>query len=65
MYNILNGANRWQMHDFLFDENSNICSIFHHLRDIRKTNKMQTLDLEIKVNIKEEKNGIYAVRLEM
>ena len=25
MYNIRTGTNRWQMHDFLFDGNSNIC----------------------------------------
>ena len=47
MYNIRNGAIRWQMHDFLFDGNSNVCSISHHLRDIRKSNKMSKLfDLE-------------------
>ena len=28
---IRNGANLWQIHDFLLDGNSNVFSIFHHL----------------------------------
>ena len=27
-------------HDLLFDDTSNVCSISHHLRDIRKSNKI-------------------------
>ena len=30
MYNSRSGANRWQMADFLYDGNSNVCSISHH-----------------------------------
>ena len=45
MYNICNGAIRWQMHYFLFDGNSNVCWISHHLQDIRKT-KCQQSDIE-------------------
>ena len=43
-YNILNGAIRWRMHDFLCDVNSNICSNSYRLRDVRK--KCQNVDLE-------------------
>ena len=32
--------------DLLFDSYSNCCSIFHHLRVIRKSNKMQMFELE-------------------
>ena len=59
MHNIRGGASRWQTHDFLFDGNSNVCSISHHLQDIRKTNKMQSLTLKIKVKVMEEKNGCF------
>ena len=54
MYNIRNGVIRWQIHDFLFDSSSNICSISKHLRDIRKNND-KTLTLKIKVKVNEEK----------
>ena len=36
MCNIRCGAIRWQMHDFLSDGNSNVCSISDRLRDFRK-----------------------------
>ena len=45
-YNICSDAIRWQIHDFLCDGNSIVCSICHHLRDIRKTNKMRKFDLQ-------------------
>ena len=46
MYNIPNDAIRWQIHDFLFDDNNNVCTIFFHLWDILKTNKIPMFDLE-------------------
>ena len=33
-------ANRKATHDFLFDDNSSVCSVSHHLRDTRKPNKI-------------------------
>ena len=45
MYNIHIGAIRWQIPDFLSDDNSNVSSISHRLRDIRKW-KSQNSDLE-------------------
>ena len=36
-------TNQEVIQDFIFDGNSNICSIYHHLRDIRKSNKMPTV----------------------
>ena len=39
MYNIHRGTIRWQIHYFLSDGNSNVCSSFHHMQDIRKTRK--------------------------
>ena len=32
LYNIRSGAIRWQIPDFLSDDNSNVCSIYHHLQ---------------------------------
>ena len=46
IYNVRGGVIRWQIHDFLSDDNSNICSISHRLRDIRKQEKCQNFDLE-------------------
>ena len=46
MYNIHSDAIRSQMHDFLYDGNSNVFSISRHLRDIRKSNKCQKFNLE-------------------
>ena len=40
-------------------------SISHNFRDIRKLNQFQEFDLEMMVNVKEEKNGTCAIRLEM
>ena len=37
------GQCQGQMNDFLFDTNSNVCSISHHLQDIRKLNKMKNI----------------------
>ena len=31
---------QWQIYHFLFDSHSNVCSISHHLRDVRKYDKM-------------------------
>ena len=45
MYNIRGSAIRWQIHDFLSDGNSNVCSISRLLRDIGKINKMQKFAL--------------------
>ena len=42
MYNTI----RWPIPDFLTDDNSNVCSISHHLRNIRKVKKLQTLTFE-------------------
>ena len=36
MYSVCNGAIEWLIPDFLSDGNSNVCSTFHLLRDIRK-----------------------------
>ena len=44
MYNIHNGAIRWQIPDFLFYDTSNVCSISHHFRNICKNDK--SFDLE-------------------
>ena len=38
MYNIRTGAIRWRIPDFIYDGYSNVCSISHHLWDIRQTN---------------------------
>ena len=46
MHNIRYDAIRWQRHDFLFDGKSNVCFIFHDLRDIRNTRKIPNSDLE-------------------
>ena len=43
-YNIRCGAIRWKMFDFLSDVNSNVRSISHRLRDIRKS--MQNFNIE-------------------
>ena len=61
MYIIRNGAIRWQMHDFLFVLVMFALSLT--VRDIRKSNKMQSLNLKMKV--KEEKHGTFAIRPEM
>ena len=45
-YNIRSGVMRWQMPDFLSDGNSNVCSISHRLPNIRKSRKLQDIDLE-------------------
>ena len=50
MYNIHSNAIRLQIHNFLSDSNSNVCSITRHLRHVHKSNKM-------KVKIK-EKTGV-------
>ena len=57
LYNIRNGEIRWQIPDFLTVGSNNVCFIFHHLRDIRKSNKMQSLTLKMKVSVKEEKTS--------
>ena len=49
-----------QIHDFLSDGSSNIYSISHHLRDIRKSNKCQKFDYENEALGQGEKNRIYA-----
>ena len=41
IYNIRNGAIRWQITDFLSDGNSNVCCISHHFQNIRKITKCQ------------------------
>ena len=63
MYNIRNGAIQWQISGFQSDGNSNICSMFHHLWDIRK--ESQVFDFEMKIKIKKWNNLTYAVRLQM
>ena len=63
-YNIHNGDIRQKIHDFLFDGNSMVCSIFHHLPDIRKTNKIPKKMTLKMVKIKEN-NVTQAIRLEM
>ena len=45
-YNIRSGAIRWQLPDFLSDGNSNVYSVSHRLRDMRKQEKCQNVDLE-------------------
>ena len=65
MFNIRNGAIRWQTHDFRFNGNANVCFIYHHLRDIRKSNKMsKCLTLKMKVKVMEETPG-RAIRLKI
>ena len=41
-------CHRWQicLHDFLCDGKCNVCTISHHLLDIRKNNKIQKFDIE-------------------
>ena len=63
MYN--NGDIGWQIHDSLFDGNSNVCFISHPLREIRQSNKMETLPLKMKVNFNDENNWTGVIRLEM
>ena len=47
MYSICIGAFRWQIHDFLSDGNSNVCSISRRLLDLHKTRKKcKETDLE-------------------
>ena len=65
-HNIHSGAIRWQMPDFLSDSNSNVCAISHRSRDISQINKnAKTLTLQMKIKVKERKNGTYAIRLKM
>ena len=49
VYNIRNSAIRWQIHDFIVDGTSNVCSISHHLRN--------EMILKMKFKVKEEKLG--------
>ena len=42
IYNSGSGAIRWQIRGFLFDGNSNVCSISHHFGDIN----ISKVDLE-------------------
>ena len=54
MHNIRIGDIRWQIPDFLFDGNGNVCFISYHFRDIRKNNNtLKVLTLEMKVKVKE------------
>ena len=39
-------------YDFLFDGNSNVCPIYHHLQDIHKSNNFS----RFKVKVTKEKN---------
>ena len=63
-YNIRNGTNWWQIHDFLFDGNSNICYISHHLQYLQ-IKRIQKYDLEKDGHrVIEEKNGTCAIKME-
>ena len=54
MSNSRRGAIRWQINDFLSDVNSNVCSMSHRLRHIRKRIKnAQTLTLKINMKVNE------------
>ena len=48
MYNIRSDAIGWQKSDLPSDGNSNVCSISHHLQNIRKSEKYQNFDVENK-----------------
>ena len=49
-YNFSSGAIRWQMPYSISHGNSNVCSISHRLRDIRKSRKnAKTLTLKMKI----------------
>ena len=57
MYNIRNGGIRWQIRYFLFDGNSNDCSLSHYLRVVRKLYKMPNIYWTVKmVKVVENKN---------
>ena len=65
MYDIRNGVIQWEICAFPFDGNSNVCSMSHHLRDIRHSNYFtKVLTLKTKVKVK-KKNGACVIRLEM
>ena len=60
MYKIRNDAIQWQINDFLFDGNSNVCSISPHLRDVRKKNSFT-----LKMKVKEARSGTSSLVLDM
>ena len=52
-YSIRNGAIPRQMPELVFNDNGNVCSIFHRLRDIRISRTIQKLALKTKVGANE------------
>ena len=55
-----------QIADFITDSNSNVCSIFRRLRDVRKSNTVPKVLPWIRRSMSgRRKKGIYAIRLEM
>ena len=64
MYNIRNGAFRWQVHDFLFDSIGNVCSKATFTKYSQIKYNCKRLTLKIKSWVK-EKNETCAIRLEI
>ena len=59
-------SRRPAIYDFLLDGNSSISSVCHRLRDIRILNIIvKCLTLRTKVTVRKEKNGTYAIRLQI
>ena len=66
MYTIRNCTIQFQIRDSLSDGYSNVCSISHHLRDIRKSNKIAKVWPWKWISVyTKRKSKLYAIRLEM